>query len=267
MPVRRQDEPPPVPGDETLRRRAWRRDRLPAVALSLGVHAAILAAILSLRPNVTRLAVEPPVMAVALAPSPRPADTAGEAPSPAPAKASHATQPAAASPVKVHTAPLPPPPEVKPIAAAKAVAPTPSLSAAELAGAATAESGEAGGGGGEGSGGGGGSCNMVRRLQAALRRDALVQAAVRGPDTAGKAVKVWDGDWLQNGAQDGRGLAAVREAIIWEVAFAPAACRAQPMHGLVLLALADGPGATRLAMGGGAWRWSDLLTPRGGVVR
>jgi hypothetical protein len=67
---------------------------------------------------------------------------------------------------------------------------------------------------------------------------------------------VWNGDWVQGRGEDGKGLAAVREAILWEVGFAPAACRAQPVHGLVLLSM---NGATRLAVGAGDWRWSDLL--------
>ncbi|MGA2953972.1 MAG: hypothetical protein ABSD80_17235, partial [Caulobacteraceae bacterium] len=71
------------------------------------------------------------------------------------------------------------------------------------------------------------------------------------------AIVVWNGDWVQNGIEDGKGLAAVREAITWEVAFAPAACRTEPMHGLVLLSV--GGGGPRLALGAGRWRWSDLL--------
>jgi hypothetical protein len=31
------------------------------------------------------------------------------------------------------------------------------------------------------------------------------------------------------------------------------------MRGLVLITFADAPGAPRLALGTGAWRWSDLL--------
>jgi hypothetical protein len=101
---------------------------------------------------------------------------------------------------------------------------------------------------------------MARMIQRALRRDPLVQAAVLDAHRAGKAIMVWDGDWVKSGDQDGKGLAAVREAIMWEIGFAPAACRAERMHGLVLLSLNDG--STRLAVGGGDWRWSDLLTPR-----
>jgi hypothetical protein len=111
---------------------------------------------------------------------------------------------------------------------------------------------------------------MVSHLQKALRKDAVVQAAAakahRATGGRGKALLVWNGDWLRDPAEDGHGLAGVREAIMVEVAFAPAACRAQPMHGLVLVSLNDTPGSANLALGSGAWRWTDLLTPRGGVA-
>lgn len=123
------------------------------------------------------------------------------------------------------------------------------LSASQIAGAANAED--------EGGGGGGGDCNTARRLQQALQRDPLVHVAVREANRLGQAVMLWNGDWVRSGAQDGKGLSAVREAITWELAFSPAACRNQRMHGLVLLALADG--RTRFAVGAGEWRWSDLL--------
>src|SRR6516164_7437970 len=109
------------------------------------------------------------------------------------------------------------------------------------------------------SGGGGGSCDLARQLQGALRKDPLVQAAVAG--AGGKAIMVWNGDWVQSNGEDGKGLAAVREAITWEIAFAPEACRSRPVHGLILLSLNTGPGAPRLAVGAGEWRWSDLLRP------
>jgi hypothetical protein len=51
---------------------------------------------------------------------------------------------------------------------------------------------------------------------------------------------------------------------MWHVAFAPEACRAEPVRGLVLLSLADGPGSTRIVMGSSTWRWSDLLHARRG---
>jgi hypothetical protein len=128
------------------------------------------------------------------------------------------------------------------------------LSDAQLAGAASAETGPAGG-----------ACDMARTLQRALRKDLLVQAAVAEAHRPGKAIMVWNGDWVRSGGQDGKGLAAVREAILWEIAFAPASCRAERVHGLVLLSLNDAPGYARLAVGSGEWRWSDLLAPTGAV--
>jgi hypothetical protein len=101
---------------------------------------------------------------------------------------------------------------------------------------------------------------MARAVQQALRRDPLVRTAVENANRLGKAIMLWNGDWVRSGEQDGKGLSAVREAILWEVAFAPEACRNQPVRGLVLLSLADGN--TRFAIGSGAWRWSDLLEVR-----
>lgn len=101
---------------------------------------------------------------------------------------------------------------------------------------------------------------MVRWLQNALRKDSLVQAAVA--QSAGKAILVWNGDWVRSNQEDGKGLAAVREAIMWEVAFAPAACRAEAVHGLVVISLGEAPGASRLALGLSEWRWSDLVSTR-----
>jgi hypothetical protein len=133
-------------------------------------------------------------------------------------------------------------------------APMPELSEAQLIGAATADSGPPG----AGSGPKGQHCNMAQLLQSALRRDRLVQTAAAEAHR-GKAMMVWNGDWVRSSAEDGKGLAAVREAIMWEVGFAPATCRSEPMHGLVLLSLNDAPGSPRLVVGSGQWRWSDLL--------
>jgi hypothetical protein len=129
--------------------------------------------------------------------------------------------------------------------------PGPELSEAQLAGAATADGGPSGA-----------ACNMARWLQAALRKDSLVVAAVSR--SAGKAILVWDGDWVKSAGEDGKGLAAVREAMLWEIAFAPKACRDGAEHGLVLLSLNAGHGEVRLAVGAEHWRWSDLLMSRAG---
>jgi hypothetical protein len=104
---------------------------------------------------------------------------------------------------------------------------------------------------------------MIRRLQEALRRDGRVVSAVTEARRSPRgALLVWNGDWVQSVGEEGKGLASVRQAIMIEVAFAPAACRTEPLHGLVLISLTDGPGATRVALGTGAWRWSDLLFAR-----
>jgi hypothetical protein len=99
---------------------------------------------------------------------------------------------------------------------------------------------------------------MLGWVQAALRKDPLVRAEVSA--AAGKAIMVWNGDWVQSNKEDGKGLAAVREAILWEVGFAPRACRAEPVRGLVVISLQQPP--VRLALGAGQWRWSDLLAAR-----
>jgi hypothetical protein len=125
------------------------------------------------------------------------------------------------------------------------------LSESQLAGATSA--------GEEGSGGGG--CDLARFLQQALRRDPLVRMAAQDAHRLGRAIMLWNGDWVRSGGQNGKGLSAVREAITWEVAFAPEACRNERVHGLVVLSLADGN--TRFAIGSDDWRWSDLLGVRG----
>jgi hypothetical protein len=142
----------------------------------------------------------------------------------------------------------PPPPHESAPAMTIARLPDPSdiLSEGQLAGATRAGEGAAGGG-----------CDMAQEVQQALRHDSLVHAAVAAAHRQGKTIMLWDGDWVRANGQAGKGLSAVREAISWEVAFAPASCRNIPMHGLVLLSLADG--GTRFVIGTGAWRWSDLL--------
>lgn len=123
------------------------------------------------------------------------------------------------------------------------------LSEAQLTGAARA--------GEDGAGGGGGGCDTARMVQHALRNDPLVRTAVADAGRQGKAVMMWNGDWVRSGAQDGKGLSAVRQAIIWKVAFSSESCRNETMHGVVVLSLADG--GTQFAIGTDAWRWSDLL--------
>jgi hypothetical protein len=223
--------------------RAERRRRRVVGALpSVAAHLAILAVILLMPKPLPVTTVEDAPMSVSLVP--------GEKPAPAPKAEEEAPKPKTAPP-KRHS--------LVRRAAAKAPAEAPSagkdpkppqsgveLSASDLAGAASADSG-----------GGGGQCDLARQVQGALRKDSLVQAAVAA--SGGKAIMVWNGDWVKSNGEDGKGLAAVREAITWEIAFAPESCRTRPVHGLILLSMNTNPGAPRLAVGAGEWRWSDLL--------
>jgi outer membrane biosynthesis protein TonB len=227
--------------------RAARRRYGLAAALSLTAHLALLLAFLATR-KPAPLTPEVQPMAVALvAPGPTEQPKGPATPEPPAARPPPPKQ--LARPTKAR-------PDVRPLPAGEGRSDDTGveLSEAQLAGAATA-----------GGGGGGRPCDMARRLQAALRKDARVQAAVADAQAAtGKALYVWNGDWIRSSGQDGNGLAAVREAIMWEVGFAPEACRAEPMHGLLAMSLSDGPGASRLVLGGGEWRWKDLLRPRAG---
>lgn len=224
--------------------------RMRAGLASAAMHIVGLAAVLLFRTSVPD---DPPetVTEVALIAAP--------APSPPAAK----PQPkAAAKPAKPKIFRLTPrPATVKPVIGSKhlVIDAPPDPSDAVVAGAATAGSGGGGGGGGHG-------CDMIGRIQAGIRKDPLARAAVRAaqasPDYRGRAMMVWNGDWVRRGAEDGKGLAAVREAILWEVGFAPTACKAEVVHGLVLVKLSDTPGAPRLVLGAGQWRWRDLLQIR-----
>lgn len=223
-----------------------RRRRLVGALPSVAGHLAVLAVVLLLqKPALQIVPVEDTPISLSIVP--------GFKPAPVPKAEVEQPKPKAVPPPRhdlVRRAVRRPTPDPAP--AAKEPKPPQQgaeLSAAELAGAASADSG-----------GGGGSCDLARQLQGALRRDPLVQAAVAGQ--SGRAIKVWDGDWVRSGAEDGKGLAAVREAMIWEIAFAPEDCRSRPVHGLVLLSMNTGPGAARLAVGAGEWRWADLLHPR-----
>jgi hypothetical protein len=234
----------------TRRRRAGRYAG--ALVGSLASHGAILMAALSLTPAPAPMLVPPPITeAIVAAPSliappVRPAPQA--APTPAPPKPTP-PKPAARRPTQRILAAsrtrASPSARDTDLAAADSDGP-PGLSDSELAGAATA-------------GSGGGICDMARRLQDALRKDPLAQAAIAR--LGGKAVMVWNGDWVWMQGEDGKGLAAVRQAMMWEIAFSPKACQGETVHGLVVISPVGSHGSARLALGHGIWRWSDLLTP------
>lgn len=258
--------------------RHWlaQRRRPITAAFSLAAHGLIVLALFNVQaepppplppePMIVQM-VAPRLVEPPKPPTPEPTPDPEPAPSPAPAAAAPAPptptppKPVPPKPRKTAFRPTPTPVTVKPLPAGEAPAADAGVevSAAQLAGAATAGSGPAGGNGT----GRGGSCDMLRWLQSQLRKDARVQAAVAQAHN-GKPLMVWNGDWIRHSGQEGGGLAAVREAMMWEIAFAPEACRAQPVRGLIVISLNDGPGSPRLVAGdGGQWRWSDMLFAEG----
>jgi hypothetical protein len=259
-----------------------RRDRLRAASVGLAVAghlAAAVVAVLLIRPE-----APPPAEAVVrvipvVEPPPPPPPPPKPEPSPKPDPGG--SPPAAAKPAPIKPDPPKtasrgvtrrtpkPPPKVQPtlVADDETVDAAPDLSEADLAGAARAGSGSgrggSGGGAGTGEGGGGRDCDMVGLLQRALRSDPDIQAAAASAyRLTGKPILVWNGDWLRDRRQEGKGLAGVRQAIAAEVAFAPKVCRSQPVRGLVLISMREGPGAPRLVLGSTSWRWSDLQFTR-----
>ncbi len=229
-----------------MRRQRLARLERPAVAvLSAAAHGLVLLALLSARPEPVKV-FEPPAMEVLMVDAPRITPTPKPpAPSPTPTK----------PPPPRHVARVAPlPPDVEPVPlAGDADTPTPGveLSDGQIAGAI-----------GAGSGPGGRQCDMARWLQTALQKNPRVQSALASNPSRGKALMVWNGDWLRHPSQEGEGMAVIREAIMLEVMSSPAACRKEPMRGLFLIALNDAPGSTRVAVGADDWRWSDLLIPR-----
>jgi hypothetical protein len=217
--------------------RVKRRDRVVAWGFSAAVHLTVLAALFWPRHAPPPAKPEPSTLMVSVAEQPKPPGPPMER---EPGGSDNEVKPVMPQPIM---------PVFSTVAAPDN---SDLLSDSQIAGAA---------GVGEG-GGGGGGCDLARAVQQALRRDPLVHTAVDNANRRGKAIMMWNGDWVRSGAQDGKGLSAVREAIMWAVAFAPESCRNEPVHGLVLVSLADGN--TRFGIGAGNWRWSDLLGLRAG---
>jgi hypothetical protein len=236
-------------------RRKWAQRTL-AYGVSIGLHAGIFAVLLGSRidgPSMEQMKLDPVEVFMTPAPEPPGASAAPKKAQPTPPKPK---TPPKTPPQKIiaRVTPAPVKTHVEPIAASEAPAEPAehaALSDGDLAGAATAGSGR----------GGGAACDMAEILETALRNDAKVQAAVARV-SSGKALHVWNGHWVRSPDEEGLGLAGVRETIMVKVGFAPAACRNQSMRGLVLLSLNDS-GTARVVIGGGSWKWSDLLGLRG----
>ena len=220
-----------------------------AAVFSAACHAFFALAVLAIWRPIPPPIVEPqpvPVLMVAppspslKAPSPQPAPTPEPARTATPERAPqhslfHRAAPALASAVQ---------------AAPAAAAGPPGLSEAALAGATVA-------------GGGGGSCDMAQRLEAAVRD--YPPARAMAAQVGVKAVMIWNGDWVTMSGAKVKGLTAVRQVVVSEIAYSPLACRSQAMHGLVVLSVEGPEGKTRLALGQSEWRWTDLLTPHPGA--
>ncbi len=233
--------------------------RLLTAAISAVCHLAVLLAVVG-APADAPLRIDPPTVQVRLVEL-RPEPPAPPAPKPGPEPSAPALEPTKPAPKRPHKVPARKPTAQTdvPTTPLDAAPPGPSaadVSDAELASAASVAA--AGVGAGHGSGGGA-TCDMLAWLQRKLRDDRRVQAAMAAVHD-GRAIRVWNGDWVRHPGQDGNGLAAVREAIMWEVAFAPEACRAQRVQGLVQVSLTDAPGSARVVMGSPDWRWSDVVT-------
>lgn len=242
-----------------------------AIAISLAIHLALLPLLLlPMSPASTFFARTPEFDVISITldalPPPQTPDSPPE-PSPGPV----AGPPPAAMAVVTRVAPTPlrpatraarpVPPDVATVIVGTEPAPVGvvDLGEAELVGATRA--GPASGSEAGTASGPGGRCDMVRRLQDALRADADVQRAAATAHRAlgrGRALILWNGDWLQSPGQAGRGLAGVRQAIALEIAFAPPACLRQAMRGLVLITMDDTPDSPRIALGTARWRWSEL---------
>ena len=109
------------------------------------------------------------------------------------------------------------------------------------------------------SGGGGKACGILAAVQSVVQSDLAVRAAIdRIPQqqrSVANAIMLWDRNWL---GADGPIQAAIRQT----VAAAAPICRDEAVIGPRLLIVPGPGGVTVLALGSGAWRWSELLTER-----
>ena len=270
-----------------MRRRPTRSERSgpgrwwAALALAVGVQAALVAGLSVRTPDAPP--PEPRVTLVELVAPPKPPSPPAEVPDEMPTAEGPPTTSADAAPDEPARAPAPAPrpavvarrtppapPDVPsrpaPLETAPSVPELPLIGGARRAGALRAGGGGLGtgsGGGGSGGDGAGGACDMVGRLERALRQDAGLRRAVSDTLTArgaaGQAVLVWDGDWLQSPGQAGKGLAGIRQAVAVEVGFAPRACKEEHVRGLAVVSLDGTATGPKVALGTGSWRWRDLL--------
>ena len=138
----------------------------------------------------------------------------------------------------------------------------PSISAAAPDAAAAGDAGVVGGGR---------VCQLSVDAAAAIQHDPMAMAELAalppGVRSGADAVMLWNGKWYDQDipvpAPTGTGAVptngSLRLAIETMVAAAPEGCRDEAMVGPVFVPIPEGDRTTLLAIGSGAWRWSDLL--------
>jgi hypothetical protein len=117
--------------------------------------------------------------------------------------------------------------------------------------------------------GGGRTCQLSTDAAVAIQQDPMAMAELAGLPPGVRsdadAVMLWNGKWYDQdipvpeptGAVPTNG--SLRLAIEKMVGAAPAACRDEAMVGPAFVPSPEGDRTTLLAIGSGAWRWSDLL--------
>lgn len=107
-------------------------------------------------------------------------------------------------------------------------------------------------------------CALVATVRDALEQNVEARTALaRIPSpsrSVANAVMLWDGEWIAPENVGGpAALEALKEAITGAINSASAECRSRTEMGPVFLIVHGAPETIVLALGSGAWRWSDLL--------
>lgn len=111
----------------------------------------------------------------------------------------------------------------------------------------------------------GGTCDLTDVVQANLRADPELQAALdrlpRSDRSVASAVMLWDGHWIVGASPAARDtLTKIRAVVIATIEAASLPCRTSSQTGPRLMSLRGEPD-TILALGSGKWRWADLASP------
>lgn len=117
--------------------------------------------------------------------------------------------------------------------------------------------------------GGGSACQLAADAAVAIQQDSVAMAELAalppGVRSEADAVMLWNGVWFDqappaNSTSPVVPTGGLHLAIERIVAAAPAQCRDEAMLGPLFVPIPVGDRTTMLAIGSGAWRWSDLLS-------